>query len=328
MYELFTRSKTFVNNLIRLFQQLFSNRLIRLFIQILVLVFCGAYLFRNYREIQSVLGKLTINYSQIGISLSLTTAAIFFGVFGWWMTLLAVGDRLDIWDTTRAHLYSNIAKYLPGYGWQLFGKAYLTHQQGVEASSVGMSMVLELFLLMSTGVLTSVISFPMNINISWLPYWLNNNLGIIRWIIGVLACAGPYVAGRILIGIGKKRNHNNISVQRIYMAFFGMLFGWWINGLAFWILGNALANISTAYILEFIFILSIAFITGFLVFIVPGSFGIREGVIIILLTPLTGQPLALTIAVVIRIIQICSDLLGVAFFRIANLIRVYPSSRA
>jgi hypothetical protein len=319
--------KSYFDKFVRWIRSLSTNRSLRLGVQLLVLAFCGIYLFSNFSKIKNVLGNHPIRPDLVGLSLALTIGGLFFGTIGWWLTLVAAGSRLDIWDATRAHLYSNLAKYLPGYGWQLFGKAYLTHQLGVETGRVGISMGLELFLLMATGILTGAVSFPTSMAPGWLPGWGQSHLLSLRLIIGILALAGPAAAGWVLTGLKKRQPGAKISIRWIYLAFLSMLLGWWVNGLAFWILGNSLSGFSAASVPAFIFTLAVSFLIGFLVFIIPGSFGVREGVIVLLLTPLTGQPLALTLAIVIRLIHILTDLSGVVIIRLAAALQVFIRSR-
>ena len=87
--------------------------------------------------------------------------------------------------------------------------------------------------------------------------------------------------------------------------------GWLLFGLAFWLLGAALAPLSGAELGLFIFTLASSIILGLAVLFVPGGLGVRESIMVFLLTS-AGLPSALTVvaAALLRLAVLLAELVG------------------
>ena len=77
-----------------------------------------------------------------------------------------------------------------------------------------------------------------------------------------------------------------------------------------WFLNNFFWGSSQVFALFFIGVNSIAWVAGFITPGASGGIGIREIVIVALLTPYITQPKALVLAIILRLVTICGDLLS------------------
>jgi hypothetical protein len=116
---------------------LLHNRWLRRGVQALIVVFCLVYLVANLRSIEAA--QLELHLGLVLLSGLVTVVAVFLGALGWWLTLRTVGQQVRWSDAAHAHLFSTLAKYLPGYAWQLLGKAYRPAVRGT-ASVVAVGM--------------------------------------------------------------------------------------------------------------------------------------------------------------------------------------------
>jgi hypothetical protein len=121
------------------------------------------YLVNNLQKIRSTDVVIQLNIPSLALSLGVTIIAVFLGGVGFYLTLQAF--RIPIkWDEAiNIHLQTNLAKYIPGYAWQLLGKAYLTRNAGVSVGVVGLAMIVELSQLVVTGLFIVFISISKEI---------------------------------------------------------------------------------------------------------------------------------------------------------------------
>jgi hypothetical protein len=314
-------SLDFIRNWIAFWRKLAQNRWLRLATQGLVGLFCLGYLFVNFKSLQTAWQDLQPKPGLILAAGGVTMIAVFLGVVGWWQTLRGCGQRLSWWEAMHIHLYSNLAKYLPGYAWQLLGKAYLTRQAGVPAYVVGLSMSLELFQLVTTGAWVMVIfssggleSQP-GMYLGWLDATYVLPVQRILFVILTLVLVGwPGVAAHFVRrwlpeGVGLP-----FDTLHMVIATAAILVGWLLFGVSFWMLSVALEQMPFDLLPLYVFTLAASFLIGLAILVVPGSIGIREGVMVWLLGPVTGIPLAVVIAALARLVLTSSELLSVLIY--------------
>ena len=299
---------------------LLHNRWLRLGVQILVGVFCLVYLAANLRSIQAA--QVELRLGLVLLSGAITVAAVFMGALGWWLTLKAVGQRIAWGEAARVHLYSTLAKYLPGYAWQLFGKAYLTRQLGVPTGIVAAAMTLELAQLVLAGMWVVAAAWPDALAVDWFGagFWLGwlwiARIGLLLLVLGL-----PF--GVAWLARQRRWLALDVRIQPWLMlgATLTILAGWLSFGWSYWMLGTALQPLPFAQVGLFTFTLAVSFLVGLAVLIVPGSIGVRESIMVMILGPVLGAPLAVIIAALARLVLTLSELVSALGFRLAQRIR-------
>ena len=287
-----------------------ENRWLRLGLQVTVILLCLAYLGLNLRNAGGQLGDLHIRYGRLGLAWLLTTLAVYLGALGWWFTLRALGQPAGFLPSLRAHLLSNLAKYAPGYAWQLVGKAYLARGMGLTGRAVGLAMALELAQLVLAGLALSAGLLPGELVQSW-PAGARLGLGPLR-AFGLALFAGlPIAIGVLLARRGQGRAGVQLRPAMFIAATLAMLAGWLLFGYAFWLIGAALQPLPVADLPLFIFTLTASFLLGLAILIVPGSIGVRESIMVFLLSSVhLPAALAVVIAALSRVIVTLSELAG------------------
>lgn len=297
--------------------RLFKNRWLNLGIQTLVVTLCFIYLAVNLRNIQDA--KLDLQIDLIVQAGGITIAAVFLGSIGWWLTLRALGQSVGKTDAIRAHIYANLAKYVPGYAWQLFGKAYLTRSSGVPVKIIAVGMTLELVQLVLGGLFVASIALPTALVQNYLGeyFWLGW-LWIARLFILFVLIVMPFVASRLSY---KKRGwaeEVRIDPWLLLAATLSMLLSWCIFGLSYWMLGAAVKPLTFELVGIFTFTLVTSFLLGLAVVIVPASIGVRESIMVVLLESVVGSPVAVIIAGLSRLVLTISELLSALIIWLVN----------
>jgi len=291
-------------------QQVIQIRWLRLTIQIIVIALCLIYLVINLKNAREILTGLKPDYSLLLVSIGLTITAVFLGASGWWFTLRALGQPVAWLGSARSHCLSNLAKYLPGYAWQLLGKAYLTKQMGVPNRAVGLGIFLELLLLLLTGFFFGLILLPHD-----LVFQCSNSQALIRLLpyIRVLAlvllCGFPLIISIILKNRFGSHPEMHIVPSMVWAAALTSLLAWLFFGLAFWLMGASLTPLPYSKIPLFIFTLTTSLIISLLTIFVPGGIGVRESVMVFILsTTYISAPVAVIVAALSRLVVILSEL--------------------
>jgi uncharacterized membrane protein YbhN (UPF0104 family) len=270
----------------------------------LIVITCLTYLLFNARQLQQYRGTLHVNAGHLFLSALLTLVALWLGVAGWGLVLRAVGIRLPWPRVAWIHLSSNLAKYLPGYGWQLVGKAYLTRQAGVSARTLSALMLGELAIVLFSGAaIAAVVALQYDVAPTANLRLLILGAGLVATaLIVVLPLLLPFFCERIW---GDKLT---VSTAIYGLAVAVIAVGWIIFGIAFWFLGAGLTLLSPGMLPYFLFAIVGSFWISLIVLVVPAGIGVRESIMVLLLSPVVGPTPAVMIALVSRLLWLGSEL--------------------
>ena len=297
--------------------KLSQNKAIRISLQVIILVLCLLYLANNLLTIKSSQVEINPNILVIVLSCGFSILSVIFGALGFYLTLHAFFILIKWHEAVNIHLQSNLAKYIPGYAWQLIGKAYLTRKTGTSIRLVGLVMTLELLQILITGIFIALIFLPVELLNRWqIGISLIHLLPAIRVISFALLLLFPFCITWI---INKSRafdqtNHSNPLV--LLGALISMLVGWLFLGYSYWLLGRGLFTVIFEQFNFYIFTLAASYLIGLAIIIVPGSIGVRESVMVWLLGPVVGAPQAVIIAALSRVIITISELLSAFTFQL------------
>ena len=241
------------------------------------------------------------------LSLLLGLAAM--GSIGWiWAGMLrdrghhAPGRRAMSW-----YFVGQLGKYVPGGIWPIVGRAELAVRGGVERGAAyratGLSLV--------TTYSAAVVAVAAGSLLSW-----------DRPVVGAGAVLCLVAAGVVL---GSARVSARISALASRVSGRGLVLprradfvrltalhvpAWVLMSLSTSVTASAFgARISVT---EMLFVASASWLVGFLVPGVPGGIGVRESVFTALAGPLVGTPVAVSLALVSRLVFVCVDLAGAA----------------
>ena len=256
----------------------------------------------------AILGLMYLGERSVTDWLVLSTTGIEIDVFWWFMTVLslsaslllggvswlaverAVGIKRSWQDGLRAHYYSNIAKYVPGYAWQALSKAYLLRKASFAPKTIAIAIITEYSLIFFTG---SII---------------------------IIAFLKPWLAASILAGVSAYLIFmRGKTIFKVNWLFTGLVFsaiGWVLLGTAVWALNRAFGVIAFESWSRYVIAFSGSVILGLLAIGVPNGIGVREAVFLLLIDNVS-RPNSLAISLIgIRIIFFILEILFVGFVRL------------
>lgn len=276
--------------------------------QIVVLLASVLYLGYNLRALS--FEEVAIwRWSYLVLAWGLTFMAIWSGAVGWWLVLqtLCLPSVPSFLSTSAIHLKANLAKYLPGYGWQLAGKAYLTYRYGIEPRWLSAAILLELVTVLGVGaVFAALISLFIPLP---LPHLLVICIQITGGAAGIVLLALPFVWS-----YGVRRLRMPIMLDRyFYMLTIGAMGTGWISfGIGLWALIAMLHPTDWTGMLYSLFTIVGGVLIGLVVLFAPAGLGVRESTIVFLLTPVLGSGEAVLVATLSRVVLITGELMAVA----------------
>ncbi|MDP9175973.1 MAG: flippase-like domain-containing protein [Planctomycetota bacterium] len=208
-----------------------------------------------------------------------------FRVFSWRKIIAAFGFKLPLAASARIWSSSELARYLPGIIWQVWGRVYLARPYGVTAAACSTSQVLELAIFLMANLLVAL---------ACLPWFLANLKGPAQHYFWLATALAPVLLlllipsvfyGRIntiLRWLKKPPIQQRLSGLGLLGLLSWAVIGLCWQGLAIWLLlgqpqalGLRLSDLPLvigAYCL--------AWCAGFIVVTAPGGIGVRELVLV------------------------------------------------
>lgn len=256
------------------------------------------------------LAKLKPHPMPLILAMLLYTSGVLIGGLCWSLIMRGLGQELSLRTSIKVHLTANIVKYLPGYAWQILGKAYLCNREGIPGELIGLGIALEFSSIVLTGLWTIALTLPT----AWLEAWGLTRLNVWRLpgivLLSVLLIAAPQLLMGMLQYLGTRgRRVRRFQIDRksLWLMLLLMILAWFILGVTLYMLSSALypmvptdlPSLTSAWAASSIFSLAVIF--------VPTGLGVREGVLAFLLAFHLPIALAAIVAILARVISILSE---------------------
>jgi uncharacterized membrane protein YbhN (UPF0104 family) len=284
----------------------------------------------GYNQWQKIIESFSIsrNWPVILFSILIYSVSYTIIVLGWKNLINGFGGYLTFKNSYIICGQSQMAKYIPGNIFHYVGRLILSKKAGLPNSIIINSVFFE-------AVILVVVSVILALFYSMILGWQNvlliniNRLLVISIIVlasisVILICIrfiprfkSWLVKNNLLIDLKTIDLKSFLStiflVSVIYTIFFMIL------GLNLWFISNYLWSIDLNLILIFIGSYAISWAAGLITPGAPGGIGVREAVLIAILSPYLNEVRALTLALVFRIITILGDAL---FFSTTYLFKI------
>jgi glycosyltransferase 2 family protein len=222
--------------------------------------------------------------------------------------LAALGSSLSARHAAQILFVGQLGKYLPGSVWPVLAQMELGSAYRVPRTRSASASVLTMLMSLLSGILVGLVILPFKAGAT--PYWW-----VFLFAPVILVCLYPPILNRLLdrlLRLAKRQPlEEPLTGRVIALAMAWGVVGWILYGLQIWLLASRLgASGSTASLLALaIGGFAFAWCAGFLVVIAPAGAGVREVVLIALLTPTLSLAKATAVALVSRVLMTVGDLL-------------------
>ncbi|MGB4673891.1 MAG: lysylphosphatidylglycerol synthase domain-containing protein [Azovibrio sp.] len=259
--------------------------------------------------------------------------AICMPISGWaWHILLrGMGATWQSGNLSSIMGITQLAKYIPGNIGQHVGRTALSLAKGMSVGNYTGSVLIETVLAMLAGLFVGVLFALLSpLSVSHILFEYRAILGMAAIPLALCALALPwiihnlknFVRNRAFSSKLEKMNLTLPGCNAISLAFSGYCINYALIGLGLWLISLAVGDgIKIDY-----FYLTSAFAFSWLIgFITPGApagIGVREGIMVLLLSGLASGDIVLLIVATMRIATIAGD--GLVFIISAIYIRLNP----
>ncbi len=216
-------------------------------------------------------------------------------VEAWRRVLVGWDQRLSYPAAVRIWTVSNLGRYLPGKIWSLAGLAVLAQRRGVAGWAAGGSAVTMQVIAVGTGVAVTAATARGAVSTLWLALAGAVALAMIV----ILTMPGPF---RLLGRLVGREDLRALRPAALVQAFLAAAASWVAYGVAFWCLARGLLGTNTLSITTAVSVFAAGYIAGLVAIIAPGGIGVREVVLIGLLTPSLGGGGAIALSVGSRLL--------------------------
>ncbi len=305
---------------VALYKKTKADKILRAGLILLIFIFMGRHLVKNYNEISSY--KWHINYFLLGLSVLLIITISFSMAGVWQLIIRKYAPSLSRRNYMIIWLRSLLAKYLPGGIWNLVGRAYLCKKANINGVASLASIVLEtlLFLLSQVIIISVLGSIYLTNLIDWssLPFgitWVVPILFIFLAVAAIIIIIHPKIFSRIL-GFAMRSQGETFEAPQVkfrYLLFWLSLYVL-INiggGAAFYTFIISIYMLPLSLLPVIVVIVNITFFIGFLAPLAPNGLGIREGLLALLLSYFMPSSIAIAISLAARIWSTLSEIVSV-----------------
>ena len=246
------------------------------------------------------------DYTLLAISFVVQLVALFWLVKIWERMLRHTGSSVSYFKLFKVWFFTNLGKYLPGKVWQFLGMIYMLEKEGVPKENSFSTGVLAQAFSVISGLLISIIFLGANLYSQF--FSKNPSLMVVGVVLSLAVLAllcYPKVLERIInLGLGilkKEKISLDIGGKDVIIYLLSYSLSWLLFGLAFLIFVKAMtqADFKMYPMLTGAFAFSLNI--GFLAIFTPGGIGVREGVLVFLLSSFFPLPVSTLISLLSRL---------------------------
>ncbi len=274
------------------------KRVVSFVVILLIFFFLLRSLIRDWSQIKWE--TIHVNFIYLAVSFIVLVPHFIFYSKGWQHIMRELGFPISLTQSSWMIATTQIAKYAPGRIWYMLGRVYVGKKENISGSSLGLSMVLETCLLLTSSATIFLIA-----TLAARDYTLANvviciimlTMAVILMIPRVLM----FLANTMLKLLGRPVISASISFFQIIKLnpyFWGL---WLAQIVGFYILVSAVYQIRFADIAVLASAYTLSWITGFVVVFAPGGLGIREGTMTLYLSTIMPLPMAIAISLISRV---------------------------
>ncbi len=307
-------------------------------VAIVVLWAVGRHVLRTYGDLRARSESLHFEPAWLAVAAALYLAGLLACAVFFERILRSSSAPVALFPAWRAYVVSHLGKYVPGKAMVVVLRSGLVVPYGGRASTAAVATFYETLVMMVAGGLVAAAGFagaPRMDTVKLtlrgfgrveLPFYRVAGLSALglglAFLVAVLPPVFVRMAGLVTLPIpGVDRDAlPRITGRLLMQGLFWSSGGWILLGLSqlsvIRSFDPAAADTVAARGLAPVVIASVALATvaGFVVAVLPGGLGVREGVLMSLLTPVLGSDHAVVAALALRLVWVAAELIAAAVF--------------
>jgi len=269
---------------------------------IAVFVFLGRILWENWTQVREA--PFTFRIFPLVLSTLVFAFSYLIQFWAWYLITLRVGIAISFRETLGSWFYSQMGKYLPGKIWLLLSRFYIYGSKGKSKEAVTLALYFETVTIIVAAGLLFLASLP------FLRGGRFTDLrGVFPWMLLALAFAFLFlhprvlqkVLNRILNSFHRTPLFLTVSYSDILLVLGICVLSWVVGGIGFYLFVDSLFPISSKHFLFLTGALAISSTLGLVALFAPSGLGVREGVLVYLLSSMMPSSVAVILSVLTRL---------------------------
>ena len=281
---------------------------------VLILYFVVKILYSNLLQVQW--SQLSVSYYFVALAFLFEILSKCFLGVSYYFFLSLYGFFVPFKRSVWAGWCIALGKYIPGKMGVFIGSVYILNRNGVNKITAG---IIPFFITLFTLFFASFLSVPVWISISNSPFLFQFNWHyyLVFLFVGTLMLAPAM--GKLFYSFHENfrkmppiNDPANLPILFVHWAVFFQVL---CSGIATWMMLRAVYHMSPSSLFLLVSLNAFSLVMGSITFFVPAGLGIRDGAFFIGLTHVIPVEIAALSVVLIRILQILSDIItgGFAF---------------
>jgi glycosyltransferase 2 family protein len=280
-----------------------SSRVVRLGFLAVVLALLG---FALYDEAGTLWGELQrLSAGVLLVAFASGLGGLICSLMVWRTILADLGSPLPLPAAWRIMFIGQLGKYLPGSIWPVLAQTELGADEGVPRSRSALSVLLSYSVMTCTGGIVAAVTLPFAAGSFERYFWVLFAVPV------ALVLLSPPVLNRLfgllLRMLRRAPLQQGLSVRGLSRTMGWALAGWACNGLMTYVLLRRLAGPSNGAVLVSVGGYALSWVAGFVAVFAPAGAGVREAVMVAVLSTRTTAATALTVALVTRALAVVGD---------------------
>jgi uncharacterized membrane protein YbhN (UPF0104 family) len=271
-------------------------------IVVAIFVFLGKMVWGNWNQVKDT--PFTLQPFPFILSTVIFVFSYFIQIWAWYLITLKLKIALSPSETLKTWLYSQLGKYLPGKIWLLLGRIYYYESRGKSKKSISVALYFEMVTVIVAAGLIFLAALIFHREI-WLFYsWRQSGWLVLLFLLGFISLH-PRVLQKILnwtlVQFKREPVSLSISYSDILWILFVCIVSWVVGGVGFYLFVDSVYPVSSKYIIFLTGALAISSTLGLIAIFAPSGLGVREGVLVYLLSFTMATPVAVIISILTRL---------------------------
>jgi uncharacterized membrane protein YbhN (UPF0104 family) len=250
---------------------------------------------RNWNQFRSLEVSLSPQPAWLVLAVAAILVSYASSVEAWRRLLAGWKQVIPYGRAARVWLVANLGRYIPGKVWSVAGLVVLAQRAGVEPWAAGASA----FAIQAVAVGTAVALVAAATPGATSPIGLAA-AGLVA-VLTISLLAWERTARMAARLVGNTAHIRPLPAAAVAQCSALGLFSWTMHGLAFWLLARGL-GLPHLSVITAVGVFALGSVLGLLALFAPGGVGVREVVLIGLLTPQLGGGGAVALSVASRIV--------------------------
>lgn len=272
-------------------------------ITVVAFIFIGKLIWDKFPEILPHMQQ--INYGHFYLGTLFLIAFYFLRSYVWYLVIKPYNESLSFKKSSYLWSISELKRYVPGNIWSLLGRTHLFHHKDVGRKKIFQAMVWEAEYFIIGCAVVSVLSLGMIF-----PSAPNYLITVVICML-LLLLVGFVYTNKIQFSKNKIVRYisPDVSLQKSIVLIVISVLSIMSFGIGNYFIMTSVFITEPGLFWQFIGLFSFAFLAGYLALIAPAGFGVREGILIAVLSKFVDISFGAFIALYTRFMLMIAELL-------------------